>query len=458
MWHRCKLAQWHTCMATARQPRILPYAAAVAALVCAAVLLGMTWEEVFMRFAGTPPSPPSHAAMATVERRSNATLPRDWIKGEDAAGVEPDVDFASCYAHCRARNRPSPMRVVNASCTTEAWCDAFYTDAIVHDACEVICATQFPPDCSRARFLVMTKEHPTGGLGSNLHLRLIFVVAAISTQRVFVVSPAHVSPWTFANDSFAPCARRRADCYWLPTTHCTLPENWADLSDPTARLTSPAQFVRAVTDLYVGPFSEKSTPKTAKKSLAGLSVAWWFAQLASFMYRPNAHLTRTVLQPIAARVFPKPVRFMSVFIRAGDKYRETKLFPVDVYFEHARRIAALHGLENIFLASDSALALNGFLALNRQHPEAGLEVRYINYSRIDKGLRFDTLRATMWNRSAVRELVDVGQADLYVTRHATVSLGTLTSNWCRMQLELRNGNGMYGHQFYSLDAWRDAYN
>jgi len=159
--------------------------------------------------------------------------------------AEPDVDTASCVAHCVARNAPRPDRLVTADCAPRLWwCSANFSPAIIAEFCATLCENQFPRNCSTARFLIMTAEFENG-FGADLHVRFVMLTQALSERRVLAYSPLIRTPWAYARDDDSDCARQQVGCYWLPITHCALPPDWqqrAEASTGSRSRPSAAQF------------------------------------------------------------------------------------------------------------------------------------------------------------------------------------------------------------------------
>ena len=95
-------------------------------------------------------------------------------------------------------------------------------------------------------------------------------------------------------------------------------------------------------------------------------VNWWKAQLSIFMFRPNPEMLRLAILPIAQRAFAShpqassqimPNRFISLFMRQGDKITESALFTVAEYFIKVLEQSEAHNINDVFVGSDSQRAI-----------------------------------------------------------------------------------------------------
>ena len=380
-------------------------------------------------------------ALASVWRQQPPLAPKvangdhgpSWL-----AVAEPDVDADSCVAHCMARNRRSADALpANATCAArDWWCSVNFTPDVLNDACAWICRNQFPRNCTAARFLVMKKEWDWG-LGSNWHIRIVLLVAALSEARVFAYSDDDKSLWTHDGDADPDCARGKVDCYLLPITSCALPADWQSRAVRFGRRPRAEQFVYADSTYQVGRFSPKTRPQWPRPDAlaATLPMSFWNAQFAAFLYRPNQRVINDVLVPRALQAFGgrgPPARFLSVFVRGGDKGYEAALRSPREYWARAVELCDRFDIRDVYVSADSRLAMDE-IATQLAPARPDLRVHALNASRLDHGLTMDVLR-TSWRTPAIRALLDTALADLFISQRAAVWLGTLSSNWCASPL------------------------
>ena len=383
--------------------------------------------------------------------------------------LEPDGNFASCQRHCLARNhRRAAARIDDEACSgaaAGAWCAGWYDAATVHEFCEALCRTQFPADCAGARFLVLMNEYHTG-IGSDMHMRTVALTMALSEGRTLAYSPFVVSHWTHAHDEHPPCARGSLDCYYHPITSCSLPPNWnasAVAAVGRAGAEPDSQFLTVFLSwTQYGQYNETTRPRLGSARLDAMPQPWFMAQYVAFLYRPNAHMLASVVLPRAAETFAKhpraasrllPERFLSVFIRRGDKYKEAKLRDPDEYWRRVAELCATLDIGDVYVASDSYGALDDALALAASTTPQ-LRVYFMNATRDAKmklGMGRVNMMSRFWRQPRVRELMNSALTDFFIARHATAWIGTLSSNVCRAQNEMRMANGRFGSTYASLD-------
>ena len=86
---------------------------------------------------------------------------------------------------------------------------------------------QHPRDCSSARLLILT-THWKQGPGSALHMRGLDLLLGLDYGRVVVDAPdLH---WDHASDGREYCPSTGFDCYFLPLSNCTVPDNYRELA------------------------------------------------------------------------------------------------------------------------------------------------------------------------------------------------------------------------------------
>jgi len=107
--------------------------------------------------------------------------------------------------------------------------------------------------------------------------------------------------------------------------------------------------------------------------------------------------------------------------------------------------------KHVYISSDSNAIIN---AVTRDYAPTvpHLQFYHIDYNREAAGLNMSYLKHHIWSRPEVRALIDIGLSDLYIASKAIAWVGTLSSNWCRLQNEIRCANGRCGSEYHSLDA------
>ena len=87
---------------------------------------------------------------------------------------------------------------------------------------EFIFNQQNPPDCDKAKLLINVGQWYFG-IGSNIFIRSIAFVLAVSEGRVLVQDGEEF----WAQQS---CENKTYECWLKPTTKCSLPANWRSLN------------------------------------------------------------------------------------------------------------------------------------------------------------------------------------------------------------------------------------
>jgi len=371
----------------------------------------------------------------------------------------PDDNLQGCLEQCRHRNDKSRHKFLvpdEPACTNGVWCSSQYADAHTGHACNLICKNQYPADCAKANYYVLSHDHGAG-IGSSLHQRLVALTKAINAGRVLVYNPRHQSLWTHPGDENAECASRRHGCYWLPITNCAVPDDYDAAS---------GQYMVAPPSGYDEGLTPNSNPH-------GRHVNWWKAQLSQFLFRPNADMLARAVLPIAQRAFAShpraasqllPDRFISVFMRQGDKITESPLFSVEQYFARVLEQSKRHDIRDVFVGSDSQRAILGMINLTTAdarfadlrvyviHHQTAPGQTWIPYVRRWFGnLERDTID-NVWNKAPVREMINIAVSEWFIPQFASVWVGALSSNYCRFQDENRLGFGKHGVRYISLDG------
>ena len=351
-------------------------------------------------------SPPSAAILPT-DSPQTPTQPPHFAP---FLGMTVDTNFSLCVDHCLARNeRPSDVAPDDpCSGGDQFWCAKHFSPANVAEACRLMCINQYPSDCSQAKYLIITSDWPNG-YGSDNHIRIFMFTFAIMQNRIFVHSPQAQSRWTFDEDEYPLCRRRDPWCYYMPLTNCPLPEDWAKQSSGF-HMGSNARFTTIPASEGIGQYRETLSPENSQ--VKGLPVQWWKAQMAQFLFRPNRYMLEKHILPATQQVFGlterlMPKKFLCIFIRHGDKGLESAVHPVESYWNVATTVIKKFNLSDIYVASDSALAVDKVVELVANYnkasvkssTEANLRVYFIQYPRLAKGISGDFIAQNLWNKA-----------------------------------------------------------
>lgn len=223
----------------------------------------------------------------------------------------------------------------------------------------------------------------------------------------------------------------------------------------------------------------------ALAAFADRPPSWWLAQLMKYMLRPRPRVLRDFVAPMQAQAFglakkkngtsssslPHPLA--SVFIRGGDKGKESALLPAQAYFDELEPLAEMLGIRDVYASSDGGDAIeavrrayggfeesasggNGGSDADDDDDDAANDnknkktspprrrrqyrVHAIDWPRPRGGVTFAQVLA--WrDRPEMEDMVRLAPADVFVTAQADVQAGTLSSNWCRIGDMLRRAIG-----------------
>jgi len=436
--------------------------------------------------ADTQPFPPDKAPTEPAAAAVNPLTMLSPSLAADPNVARPEHSYETCLENCRWRNSERPGVVFRSPCTNSNYCQSKYSAAKILQVCTFLCQTQYPADCAQARFLIASGDGNNQGVGSYLLSWPGEFQLAVSVGRVFVDVSAsqNAQRFTHAGDPDPSCAARNFRCYFVPLTSCSLPPDWTKLA---VTIRKPSQFhmvnssqhrfifssARA-TELrkYIGLRDGRPKAPAQFPLLSGQNTWWWSVQFLGFAFRPNAYMLRTGILPLVrAALAPAsdlPARYMNVFMRQGDKWKEAKLRSPEEYFERIRDASTTYNISACYLSSDSAVVLNETLHLVRTKLP-GLQVFYLPFPRKPFGLTLQELVA-LQHTSAIRPLVDLVFADAFVAARAHYWIGTLSSYYCKfldayrqcvsvpfcVRLETKSsfserGHGGYGSAYHSLD-------
>jgi len=245
---------------------------------------------------------------------------------------------------------------------------------------------------------------------------------------------------------------------------------------------------------------DRAAAAAALAAFADRPPSWWLAQLMKYMLRPRPRVLRDFVAPMQARAFggltqndgkkdgnattsspsspllPHPLA--SVFIRGGDKGKESALLPAQAYLDELEPLAEKLGIRDLYVSSDDGDAIKavrraygGFAespgssggndplgaaaadddddangdgkkqeTRNRKEARRQYRVHSIDWPRPRGGVTYAQVLA--WrDRPEMEDMVRLALADVFVTAQADVQAGTLSSNWCRVGDMLRRANG-----------------
>jgi len=391
-------------------------------------------------------SPSTYTVTASLQPSVNDAMPRTVAL--DPNVVRSEYTFETCVENCQWRNKLRAGVVTRHPCKQSYYCASKYDALKMLQACTLLCRTQYPARCDLARFLIFSGQGNDQGMGSYFLSRMSDFQLALSVGRVFVDTSTSrdAQRFTHAGDPDPSCAARNFRCYFVPLTNCSLPREWRDyvvtVSESSQfhliNASQPRFIVSAAASQlsdYLGLRAGRPNLPAEFPLLGSDATWWWTAQFVAFSFRPNAYMLRTGILPLVrAALAPAsdlPARYMNVFMRQGDKWKEAKLRSPEEYFERIRDASTTYNISACYLSSDSAVVLNETLHLVRTKLPL-LQVFYLPFPRKPFGLTLQELVA-MQHTSAIRPLVDLVLADLFITARAHYWIGTASSYYCVFQ-------------------------
>ena len=91
----------------------------------------------------------------------------------------------------------------------------WYEPHAISKFCKYLCRNQYPTDCAKRDFLILSSE-VVAGLGASLHLQAVAFAVAMHFNRTFVYSPDLRSHWTYPDQPTDACGLHRSlACYWV---------------------------------------------------------------------------------------------------------------------------------------------------------------------------------------------------------------------------------------------------
>lgn len=367
--------------------------------------------------------------------------------------------------------------------------------------------------CTTAKFLVYEIPSESRGIGSLIHLVSSMLRYAICHGRILYLMPIDL-PISDKRWRFPGCGGSLLECFFLPLTQCVLPldvirsakvvrsglglDLYPMQNERVVRMTGLPSSGRCTLcgdrwegndgffdGLYYGAMgymvdmnedgtldhskTEWQSQKYKKlwhvQSMRSDIKAPWQSTMVRYILRPRPWVSAVLKDIVDSRLVvalpvthsdqdtdrgeveavsfercPEvPAPYVSVHVRFGNKVLEQKLKPLQDYM-HMVRVKYPH-IRNIFLSTETESVI---IAMVHQYP--GYNFFLLAYPRQEKLMLYD-------------KVVDFDYADeflysmanLYAATHAQGFVGTLTSNWCALIMEIERTRGDGGSDYASLD-------
>lgn len=271
-------------------------------------------------------------------------------------------------------------------------------------------AHQFPANCSAANILVF-RDNIGSGFGSYFvrsvntswkdvpysfyfkELASLAFSLAIAHNRVLVFPQ---KDWKFAQHS--DCAIKSHDCYFLPTTNCTVPGvdgttegRWNMMRLPQI---DPLKVDPEERIMHMGSWWETKAFETLMHlglnrpdEFLAVSDRWWLGGLKSFLLRPNRR-TRLGVAKVKREIgFTTPC--ITMHVRRGGKItiEHVPAIPLQRYLDSAQNLKQVYPqLQNssLFLSTESPVCPRRKQTTSRCEPNfiLGVVARGINLFRM----------------------------------------------------------------------------
>jgi len=358
--------------------------------------------------------------------------------------------------------------------------------------------------CQTSKFLVYTIPSESRGIGSLLHLIASMMRYALCHDRILYLMPLDL-PISEKRWRAPGCRGSFLDCFFLPLTQCSLSaeeiRNAVTVRDGTGLDMYPWKNSRVVRmvglpsdgrcalcgarwdgnkDFFDGVYSGEMgymVGHLADGSLDTWKTAWqrnkyrqlwhiramqsdikgpWQSSMVRYLLRPrpwfSEHLKDTVnsrlvkskrhghnnsVSVVRCRKIPAP--YVSVHVRFGNKVLETKSKPLDSYMKMVKH--KYPHVRNIFVSTETADVIRTLVRDYERYT-----FYFIDYPRQEKL----SLRNSQ-NEFNYADEFAFSMANLYVAVHAQGFVGTLTSNWCSLIMEMERTRGDGGSDYMSLD-------
>lgn len=337
----------------------------------------------------------------------------------------------------------------NRECQSDLFCDTMFPLNETQHVASLIYAHQNPPDCSKVGFLINLSEWPSG-LGSAIHVKSYVLLTAMKSGRVLVDAPG--VDWGLTNPQ--TCPQKDWSCYFARLTKCVLPSNWSDNAVPFESAKGTERFVTVKSTTV---FRETMRAPLRLFGYDHKPVHWWSTHASMYLFRPNQRTVNFACHAWNC-MFPHgsgPSRpFAAIFIRSGDKFTEAKLHEPFEYFDLVMKLNRTlpEAIQTVYVGTDSARMLS---QVDREFSHAWNLV-YLGHHRSDNGNSQDFQKVVQHSARIEYQILST-LAELMVASSADISVGTLSSNQCRLLDEQRKIQGKARMPYLTpegtLDLW-----
>lgn len=355
-------------------------------------------------------------------------------------------------------------------------------------------------ECDSSRFLVYKMDPQMKGIGAMLNTIAIVLRYAICNNRVLYLMPMDLE-WSEERWKYPGCRGSFLECYFLPMTQCVLSE--AEIRDADTLHegngidTFPWKHHRVVKmtgfprhgkctmcgdawegnlqffdGLYYGANGFFATENSHQWSLKKYSHLWhtasfmtgvklpWQSLMVRYMMRPRQWFKSLLRDIVDNRLVvgrcsivrdgdtcdvrletqsSVPGPYASIHVRFGNKAAEVDLKSLNEYMQLLR--TKHPHIRNVFVSTETERVIYELVQSYPLYNFYFIDYRRQEYLDLD-GNRNDFNYADEFIYS---------MANMYVAIHAQAFVGTLTSNWCLLIMELERTRGDGGMEYLSVD-------
>lgn len=281
---------------------------------------------------------------------------------------------------------------------------------------------QHPQICNDKKFLII--QGWKAGHCSELHILASYLTVAIESNRIAIFDPRYKS--NVADGNYCKNKYKNWNCYLEPLTNCTLTLDDINQAVPYINKNQP-DFAVILNNtqkyLYKFPsiiYSFFSNYHFSKK----FYLIYWNIQSVTYIFRINKRTYNYLNRKIPYINFVKKKNYMNVWIRHGDKYREMKLIPTNLYDSSIKYFSKIWGFNYLYISSDDPEAVEYYI--NKYNSF------YLKYKRYKYPYPYSSIEHLTGDNLTLNVI-----ADLIIALSSNGFAGTLRSNIARIINELR---------------------
>lgn len=323
----------------------------------------------------------------------------------------------------------------------------------IKDVMHLIYKHQFPQTCKGKKFI--TADHLFNGFGATIHTLGAILGQAIIEDKIFIYTnfsflwekgpycgdqyDRYISKYINLTEKRSHTKIKRNysyyqngkkpfgfDCFFMPISNCSIED--ANLND--------IKVVNQLNDNHIIPPIIVPIMENLKIP-DDLSYFYWRLCASAFLYRPNK-LFKKLVKEIETDYLVNPVDHydVSIHVRHGDKIVEMKLVYGKDCLGALKIIKMLLNKNklNIFLSTDDQRIINWFVKNTNES---------ITYFDFHLG-NYNFEQAHKLGSILVAQML----ANMKHSLFSTYVIGTISSNWNRLIIELRDTLAGYANNYY----------